>query len=134
MQPGSARWLLLAALPLALASPVGHQARGADAQEVNVYSYRQPYLIERLLKKFTEDTDIKVNVIFAEKGLSGVAAEGRNSPADLLLSVDVGNLMQAKEAGVGQVVHSPALEKEIPAAYRDKDGAAPAWSTHRRSG
>ena len=122
MQPGSARWLLLAALPLALASPVGHQARGADAQEVNVYSYRQPYLIERLLKKFTEDTDIKVNVIFAEKGLSGVAAEGRNSPADLLLSVDVGNLMQAKEAGVGQVVHSPALEKEIPAAYRDKDG------------
>ena len=88
MQPGSARWLLLAALPLALASPLGHQARGADAQEVNVYSYRQPYLIERLLKKFTEDTDIKVNVIFAEKGLSGVATEGRNSPADLLLSVD----------------------------------------------
>ena len=62
-------------------------------------------------------------MIFAEKGLiERMAAEGRNSPADLLLTVDVGNLMQAKEAGVGQVVHSQALEKEIPAAYRDKDG------------
>jgi len=89
MQPGSARWLLLAALPLALASPLGHKARGVDAQEVNVYSYRQPYLIDPLLKKFTEDTQIKVNVIFAEKGLiEPIAAEGRNSPADLLLTVD----------------------------------------------
>ena len=132
MQPGSARWLLLAALPLALASPLGHKARGVDAQEVNVYSYRQPYLIDPLLKKFTEDTQIKVNVIFAEKGLiEPIAAEGRNSPADLLLTVDIGNLMQAKEAGVGQVVHSPALEKEIPAAYRDKDGIW--WGLTRRA-
>ena len=72
--------------------------------EVNVYSYRQPYLIDPLFKKFTEETGIKVNVIFAEKGLiERMAAEGRNSPADLLLTVDVGNLMQAKEAGIGQV-------------------------------
>jgi len=104
----------------------------ADVEAVNVYSYRQPFLIDPLLLKFTEDTGIKVNVIFAEKGLiERMAAEGRNSPADLLLTVDVGNLMQAKEAGVGQVVHSQDLEKEIPAAYRDKGGVW--WGLTRRA-
>src|SRR5207342_1716215 len=101
-------------------------------REVNVYSYRQPYLIDPLFNKFAAETGIKVNVIFAEKGLiERMAAEGRNSPADLLLTVDVGNLMQAKEAGVGQVVHSAALEKEIPAAYRDSEGVW--WGLTRRA-
>ena len=132
MQSRSARWLLLAALPLALSCSPTHGAVAADVEAVNVYSYRQPFLIDPLLKKFTEDTGIKVNVIFAEKGLiERMAAEGRNSPADLLLTVDVGNLMQAKEAGVGQVVHSQALEKEIPAAYRDKEGVW--WGLTRRA-
>jgi iron(III) transport system substrate-binding protein len=132
MRSDSARWLLLALLPFALSLPLGHGASTADAGEVNVYSYRQPYLIDPLFKKFTEDTGIKVNVIFAEKGLiERMAAEGRNSPADLLLTVDVGNLMQAKQAGVGQVVHSPELEKEIPAAYRDKEGVW--WGLTRRA-
>ena len=124
-------WLSFVVLVFALASPLGRSA-GSDAGEVNVYSYRQPYLIDPLLKKFAEVTGIKVNVIFAEKGLiERIAAEGRNSPADLLLTVDVGNLMQAKEAGVGQVVRSPELEKEIPAAYRDKDGIW--WGLTRRA-
>lgn len=132
MQSRSARCLLFALLAVTLASPLGHGARPADASEVKVYSYRQPYLIDPLLKKFTEDTGIKVNVISAEKGLiERMAAEGRNSPADLLLTVDFGNLMQAKEAGVGQVVHSPALEKEIPAADRDKEGVW--WALTRRA-
>jgi ABC-type Fe3+ transport system substrate-binding protein len=122
---------MLALLAVTLACPLGHGAR-ADASEANVYSYRQPYLIDPLLKKFTEDTGIKVNVIFAEKGLiERMSAEGRNSPADLLLTVDVGNLMQAKEAGVGQVIRSPALKKEIPAAYRDKEGVC--WGLTRRA-
>ena len=78
-------------------------ATAAEAGEVNVYSYRQPYLIDPLFKDFTAKTGIKVNVIFAEKGLiERIAAEGRNSPADVLLTVDVGNLMQAKDAGIGQ--------------------------------
>jgi len=60
-----------------------------------------------------------------------MAAEGPNSPADLLLTVDVGNLMQAKEAGVGQKPNSQELEKEIPAAYRDEDGIW--WGLTRRA-
>jgi ABC-type Fe3+ transport system substrate-binding protein len=132
MQSRSAWWLLLAARPLALSCWPTHGAVAADVEAVNVYSYRQPFLIDPLLKKFTEDTGIKVNVIFAEKGLiERMAAEGRNSPSDLLLTVDIGNLMQAKEAGVGQVVHSQALEKEIPAAYRDKEGVW--WGLTRRA-
>src|SRR5262245_20520085 len=132
MQIPFARAVLFTLLPAALFGPSCQDALAGETQEVNVYSYRQPYLIDPLLKKFTEETGIKVNVIFAEKGLiERIAAEGRNSPADLLLTVDVGNLMQAKEAGVGQVVRSPELEKEIPAAYRDKDGIW--WGLTRRA-
>jgi iron(III) transport system substrate-binding protein len=108
-------------LPLlaCLATPVPAEGPG----EVNVYSYRQPYLIDPLFKDFTAKTGIKVNVIFAEKGLiERMAAEGRNSPADVLLTVDIGNLTQAVDAGVSQPIHSTALDAAIPEAYRDKDG------------
>ncbi len=123
MRISLARAAALALASLALASPSASGARAAEANEVNVYSYRQPYLIDPLFKAFTEQTGIKVNVIFAEKGLiERMAAEGRNSPADVMLTVDVGNLMQAKEAGVGQPIADAPLEAAIPAAYRDSDG------------
>jgi iron(III) transport system substrate-binding protein len=97
-------------------------ALAEEAGEVNVYSYRQPYLINPLFKAFTEQTAIKVNVIFAEKGLiERIQAEGRNSPADVLLTVDVGNLTQATDAGIAQPIQSPALEAAIPPAYRAAD-------------
>jgi iron(III) transport system substrate-binding protein len=115
-----ARCLALALLPLAASAA---SAATTDAGEVNVYSYCQPYLIDPLFKDFIEKTGIKINVIFAEKGLiERIAAEGRNSPADVLLTVDVGNLMQAKDAGIGQPIQSPTLDVAIPETYRDKDG------------
>ncbi len=131
----SARAALLALLSIALAGTLagslGHDAAAAE-REVNVYSYRQPYLIDPLFKKFTEETGIKVNVIYAEKGLiERMAAEGRNSPADVLLTTDVGNLTQAKDAGIGQSPNSKELGDEIPAAYRDKDGIW--WGLTRRA-
>jgi iron(III) transport system substrate-binding protein len=111
---------------LLILSLLGFSAAPAPAEgpgEVNVYSYRQPYLIDPLFKDFTAKTGIKVNVIFAEKGLiERMAAEGRNSPADVLLTVDVGNLTQAVDAGVSQPIHSEILDAAIPEAYRDKDG------------
>jgi iron(III) transport system substrate-binding protein len=114
-----ARVCALALLP-ALATPSVH---AADTGEVNVYSYRQPYLIEPLLKEFTDETGVKVNVIFAEKGLiERIEAEGRNSPADVLLTVDIGNLSQAVASGIAQPVKSETLEAAIPASYRAKDG------------
>ncbi len=93
------------------------------ADEVNIYSYRQPYLIEPLLKAFTKKTGIKVNIIFAKKGLvERMAAEGRNSPADVLLTVDIGRLTGAVSKGVTQPVQSKVLSAAIPAAYRDSKG------------
>jgi len=114
-----ARGLVPALLSLVLAPSV---VQAEEAGEVNVYSYRQPYLIEPSLKEFTEKTGIKVNVVFADKGLiERIEAEGRNSPADVLLTVDVGNLTQATAAGIAQPVQSDAIEAAIPPAYRAKD-------------
>jgi iron(III) transport system substrate-binding protein len=98
-------------------------ARAEQSGEVNIYSYRQPYLINPLLKEFSDETGIKVNVIYAEKGLiERIQAEDRNSPADVLLTVDIGNLTQAAAAGIAQPISSPTLEAEIPPAYRAEDG------------
>src|SRR5262245_47551336 len=113
-----ARALALALLPALAAS----SAQAAEPGEVNIYSYRQPYLINPLLKEFTDETGIKVNVIFAEKGLiERIQAEGRNSPADVLLTVDVANLTQATDAGIAQPIQSATLEAAIPSAYRATD-------------
>ena len=115
-----ARVLAPALLSLVLAAS---QAEDAGPGEVNIYSYRQPYLIEPLLKEFTLETGIKVNVIFAEKGLiERIQAEGRNSPADVLLTVDIGNLTQATASGIAQPIRSATLEAAIPQAYRAEDG------------
>ncbi len=131
MRRVSAWALPLAFISIALASSFG-PAGAADAPEVNVYSYRQPYLIEPLFEDFTAKTGIKVNVIFAEKGLiERMAAEGRNSPADVLLTTDVGRLTQAKNEGVGQPIESEILIADIPEAYRDKDGIW--WGLTRRA-
>jgi len=106
-------------VPLFAASNAKAEAPG----EVNIYSYRQPYLIDPLLKEFTAETGIKVNVIYAEKGLiERIQAEGRNSPSDVLLTVDVGNLTQATDADIAQPIQSAVIEKAIPPAYRATDG------------
>jgi iron(III) transport system substrate-binding protein len=115
---------LACAFALALLFPLHAPtiATAEEAGEVNVYSYRQPYLIDPLFKEFAAETGIKVNVIFAEKGLiERIQAEGRNSPADVLLTVDVGNLTQATDAGIAQPIESAVLDAAIPPAYRAAD-------------
>ena len=103
----------LAFLALALASPTG-------AAEVNIYSHRQPELIQPLLDAFTAETGIAVNVAFVDKGMAErLQAEGSRSPADLILTVDIGRLVEVVNAGVTQPVVSEVLMADIPAAYRD---------------
>ena len=95
----------------------------ANAGEVNVYSYRQPFLVEPLFEAFTKETGHKVNVVFAKKGLIERAKqEGRLSPMDVLLTVDIGNLTRAKENGITQAVNDDAINAAIPAKYRDPEG------------
>lgn len=92
--------------------------------EVNVYSYRQPELIQPLLDAFTKQTGIETNVLFLDKGLvERIQAEGVNSPADIVLTVDIARLVEAKEGGVTQpVLNDPVIDKDIPANLRDPDG------------
>jgi iron(III) transport system substrate-binding protein len=103
-------------LPVLAAGASGALAQG----EVNIYSYREPQLIDPLLKAFTDKTGIKANVVYAAAGLNErLAAEGQNSPADLLFTVDAGRLSEAKDAGLTQPVSSSALRSAIPAQFRD---------------
>lgn len=96
---------------------------GASANEVNVYTYREPDLIRPLFEAFTADTGVKVNVIFAKEGLEQrIATEGASSPADLLLTVDIARLQQAIDLGATQPVQSATLEKAVPANLRDPNG------------
>jgi iron(III) transport system substrate-binding protein len=95
----------------------------ALAQEVNVYSYRQPELIDPLFAAFTEKTGIAINTVFLDKGMvERLKAEGARSPADLIFTVDIGRLQEAVEAEVTQPVTSEALTANVPAEFRDADG------------
>ena len=83
----------------------------------------RPQLVQPLFDKFTEKTGIIVNTIFAKKGLiERMAAEGRNSPAEVLLTTDISRLTQADELGVAQNVESDVINANIPDAWRDPDG------------
>lgn len=87
---------------------------------VNIYSYRQPFLIEPLLEQFTAATGIDVKIIFAQKGLIERAElEGKRSPVDIILTTDISRLRQA--AKIARPVDSDILSAAIPAAYRSPD-------------
>src|SRR5690606_33788868 len=109
----NARPSLLALLAATAAVP-------ALAEEVNVYSLRQPELVQPIFDRFTEATGIAVNVAFVEKGMvERLVNEGDRSPADLVMTVDIARLAQVVDAGVTQPVESATLEANIPAEFRD---------------
>lgn len=111
----------IAALSLLLCAMTSNTATAAES--VNVYSYRQPFLIEPIFERFTKETGIEVNTVFAKKGLvERLKNEGKNSPADLLLTSDFNNLQAAVAADVAQPVSSNTLENNIPAEFRAPDG------------
>ncbi len=107
----------------AVISVSGFSGPAQAGVEVNVYSYRQPTLVKPLFDAFTKQSGIKVNVLFAKKGLiERIKTEGARSPADLIFTTDIGRLASAARSGVTQPVNSRVLNTNIPAAYRDKDG------------
>ncbi len=116
---------------LAMAATLSAQAATAD--EVNIYSYRQPELIQPILDAFTEATGIQTNVAYIDKGLvERLKAEGRRSPADIILTTDISRLTGAKDAGVTQTVENEALNAAIPDNLRDPDGHWFALTTRAR--
>jgi iron(III) transport system substrate-binding protein len=96
----------------------------AAEQTVNLYSARKENLIKPLLDRFTEQTGIRVNLVTgkADALLQRLQSEGRNSPADLLITTDAGRLYRAMEAGLTRPVESAILDSVVPAAFRDPQG------------
>ena len=114
--------LALAAIAIAVSS-FYTTPRAEAADEVNLYSYRQPFLIKPLLDAFTAETGIKVNAVFAKKGmLEKIRAAGANNPADAILTVDIGRLDELRQAGVLAQVKSGTLNANVPAHLRHPDG------------
>ncbi|GAA4334022.1 Fe(3+) ABC transporter substrate-binding protein [Variovorax defluvii] len=115
-RPFATRALACLALAGGLAAP-------ALANEVTVYTTREPGLIQPLLTAFSNQSGVKVNTVFVKDGLlERVKAEGTRSPADVLMTVDIGNLVDLVEGGVTQPVKSAALESAVPANLRGADG------------
>ncbi len=118
------------ALPLASAMA---PALAQSAAEVTVYTTREPGLIQPLLSAFTARTGTQVKTVFVKDGLlERVKAEGERSPADVLMTVDVGNLLDLVGGGVTRPVKSAALDTAIPANLRGADGQWYALSMRAR--
>lgn len=101
----------------------GLNPAAAQSGEVNVYTYREQKLIQPLFDAFTKDTGIKVNIVSASSGLEQrIKTEGANSPADLLLTVDIGRLEEAVQSGITQPIKSAVVDAAVPAQYRDPEG------------
>ncbi|KPP97686.1 Fe(3+) ABC transporter substrate-binding protein [Marinobacter sp. HL-58] len=123
--------LKLAASAVAVACALPMQA-SADG-EVNIYSYRQAYLLEPLLEAFEEETGIETNVVFAKNGLAErLEREGRNSPADLVMTVDISRLSELVDRDLVQGVENDTLEKNIPENLRHPEGKWYALTTRGR--
>ena len=122
----SLRSLLLTTACISFAAP-------AFAQEVNIYTTRQPELIQPVMEAFTAQTGIAVNLAFVSDGLvERLKAEGKRSPADLVMTVDTANLQQIVDADVIQPVASDILNAAIPANLRSADNLWFALTTRAR--
>ncbi|MBC7009000.1 MULTISPECIES: Fe(3+) ABC transporter substrate-binding protein [Pseudoalteromonas] len=93
------------------------------ADVVNIYSFRQPFLIQPILDDFTKQTGIKTNVVFAKKGLiERVKREGKHSKADLVLTSNFSALIQLEDLGLTQSINSDVVNANVPSTFRDSDG------------
>jgi iron(III) transport system substrate-binding protein len=108
---------LIAVACLALAAPL-------QAEEVVVYSARIEQLIRPLFEAYTRDTGVQVKFVTDKEGplMERLKAEGPNTPADILMTVDAGNLWQATQMGLLQPLRSQTLERNVPAHLRDPNG------------
>ena len=94
----------------------------ANAKSLNIYSHRQPYLLKPFIEAYTKKTGIKLNVVYSSKGLAQrLAAEGGNSPADLILTVDIARLYRYEDLNLLAKIDSKILNEKIPPYLRSKN-------------
>lgn len=117
-----------------LGTALAMSAAGAMAAEINLYTTREPALMQPLIDAYTKTSGVKVNTLFLKDGLAErVASEGEKSPADILMTVDFGKLVELADRGLAQPVSSPALAGAVPANLRDSDGRWFALSLRARN-
>ena len=106
----------------------------AQSQQVNVYTGRHYQTDEKLYTGFTQATGIRLNRIEGNEDeiIERIRNEGANSPADVLITVDIARLWRAEQAGLFAPVSSPVLEQRIPANLRDPAGNWFGFSTRAR--
>ncbi|MEP1469357.1 MAG: Fe(3+) ABC transporter substrate-binding protein [Halieaceae bacterium] len=112
------------ALRALLAITLSHASLSQAANELNIYSARQEALIKPLLDTYSEQTGTTINLVTGKGDalLTRLQSEGRNSPADVLITTDAGRLYRAQEAGVLQQVSSDTLDRDIPSHLRSAEG------------
>ena len=94
----------------------------ANAKSLNIYSHRQPYLLKPFIEAYTKKTGVKLNVVYSSKGLAQrLAAEGANSPADLILTVDIARLYRYEDLDLLAKIDSKILNEKIPSYLRSKN-------------
>ena len=107
--------------------------RTGHAEALNIYSHRQPFLIEPFIEAFEAKTGVAVNVVYSSKGLAQrLQAEGERSPADVVLTVDIGRLWVYADKELLAPVESEILKTNIPAHLRDPDNHWFAFSRRAR--
>ncbi|WP_173291898.1 extracellular solute-binding protein [Thiosulfativibrio zosterae] len=96
-------------------------AMAADSTELVVYSARKEHLMKPLLDQFSAQTGIQVTLYTGKDGalIERVKSEGSQTPADVLMMADAGNLGYAAEQGLFESINSPLIEQAIPAHLRD---------------
>jgi len=123
------RVLLAAWAACSLAAPL---AQAQSPETVTVYSSRIEQLIKPLFDRYTAETGVRINLLTDRGGAIAerLAAEGAGSPADVLLTVDMGNLWSAAQRGLLRKVSSPVLDANVPTNFRDPGGQW--WGLSRR--
>ena len=124
---------LLAGISLAVTIVLGGVSKGNAADSLNIYSHRQPFLIQPFLDAYTQKTGTEIKVVYASRGLAQrLEAEGARSPADVVLTVDIARLSVYADKDLLAPVKSEILEKNIPTHLRASDGRWFAFSKRAR--
>lgn len=111
----------------------GFSMKAVAAEELNIYSHRQPFLIQPFIDAYAAEHDVKINVVFAARGLAQrLQAEGARSPADVILTVDIARLAVYADKDLLAKVQSDVLEANVPSYLRDPAGRWFAFSKRAR--
>ena len=92
----------------------------AWAESLGIYTHRQPFLLEPILKAYTKKTGVEFQTVYAPKGLAArLEAEGERTKADLVLTVDISRIKELADTGLLSPLASNKLNKHVPSHLRD---------------